>query len=102
MRLLKWLSVTDRFYKIYLDKQLAPFGLNNSQYMFLIKICRSVPHRSQTTPDPWGTTYKMTYYCYRWSPDHLISGVGTSDPKHRAVQNRQLRHYSGSRSEHDP
>lgn len=41
MQLLKWLSVTDRFYKIYLDKQLAPFGLNNSQYMFLIKICRS-------------------------------------------------------------
>ena len=41
MKLLKWLSVTDRFYKIYLDKQLAPFGLNNSQYMFLIKICRS-------------------------------------------------------------
>lgn len=24
MKLLKWLSVTDRFYKIYLDKQLAP------------------------------------------------------------------------------
>ena len=41
MQLLKWLSVTDRFYKIYLDKQLAPFGINNSQYMFLIKICRS-------------------------------------------------------------
>ena len=41
MQLLKWLSVTDRFYKIYLDKQLAPYGINNSQYMFLIKICRS-------------------------------------------------------------
>ncbi len=41
MKLLKWLSVTDRFYKIYLDKQLAPFGINSSQYMFLIKICRS-------------------------------------------------------------
>lgn len=41
MKLLKWLSVTDRFYKIYLDKQLAPYGINNSQYMFLIKICRS-------------------------------------------------------------
>ena len=37
MKLLKWLSVTDRFYKIYLDKQLAPYGINNSQYMFLIK-----------------------------------------------------------------
>lgn len=41
MRLLKWLSVTDRFYKIYLDKQLAPFGINSSQHMFLIKICHS-------------------------------------------------------------
>lgn len=41
MKLLKWLSVTDRFYKIYLDKQLAPFGINSSQYMFLIKICHS-------------------------------------------------------------
>ena len=41
MELLKWLSVTDRFYKIYLDKQLAPFGISSSQHMFLIKICRS-------------------------------------------------------------
>lgn len=39
MKILKWLSVADRFYKIYLDKQLAPFGINSSQYMFLIKIC---------------------------------------------------------------
>ena len=44
MQLLKWLSVTDRFYKIYLDKQLAPYGINNSQYMFLIKICRNRPY----------------------------------------------------------
>ena len=41
MKLLKWLSVADRFYKIYLDKQLAPFGINSSQHMFLIKICKS-------------------------------------------------------------
>ena len=41
MKILKWLSVADRFYKIYLDKQLAPFGINSSQYMFLIKICDS-------------------------------------------------------------
>lgn len=39
MKLLKWISVTDRFSKIYMDKQLAPFGINSSQYMFLIKIC---------------------------------------------------------------
>ena len=41
MKVLKWLSVADRFYKIYLDQQLAPFGMNSSQYMFLIKICDS-------------------------------------------------------------
>ena len=41
MKILKWLSVTDRYYKIYLDKQLAPFGINSSQYMFVIKICNS-------------------------------------------------------------
>ena len=34
MKILKWLSVADRFYKIYLDKQLAPFGINSSQHMF--------------------------------------------------------------------
>lgn len=37
--LLKWLSVTDRFSKLYLDKQLAAWGINSSQHMFLIKIC---------------------------------------------------------------
>lgn len=41
MKILKWLSVADRFYKIYLDKQLASFGISSSQYMFLIKICHS-------------------------------------------------------------
>ena len=41
MKILKWLSVADRFYKIYLDKQLAPFGINSSQHMFLLKVCDS-------------------------------------------------------------
>lgn len=41
MKLLKWLSIADRFYKIYLDKQLAPFGVNSSQHMILLKICNS-------------------------------------------------------------
>ena len=41
MKLLKWLSVADRFYKIYLDKQRAPDAINSSQYMFLMKVCDS-------------------------------------------------------------
>lgn len=41
MKVLKWLSVADRFYKIYMDKQLAPFGINSSQHMILMKICNS-------------------------------------------------------------
>ena len=39
MKLLKWLSVADRFAKIYLDNQLAPFGINSSQHMYLLKVC---------------------------------------------------------------
>lgn len=40
MELLKWLSVADRFAKAYLDKRLEPLGLNSSQHMYLLKICR--------------------------------------------------------------
>lgn len=39
MKLLKWLSVADRFAKLYLDQQLAPLGINSSQHMYLLKIC---------------------------------------------------------------
>ena len=39
MKLLKWLSVADRFAKSYLDERLAPLGLNSSQHMYLLKIC---------------------------------------------------------------
>lgn len=39
MKLLKWLSVADRFAKAYLDEQLAPLGINSSQHMYLLKVC---------------------------------------------------------------
>ena len=39
MKLIKWLSVADRFTKAYLDEKLAPYGINSSQHMYLLKIC---------------------------------------------------------------
>ena len=39
MKLLKWLSVADRFAKVYLDQRLAPLGINSSQHMYLLKVC---------------------------------------------------------------
>lgn len=39
MKLLKWLSVADRFTKAYLDEQLAPLGINSSQHVYLLKVC---------------------------------------------------------------
>lgn len=39
MKLLKWLSVADRFTKTYLDEKLAPYGINSSQHMYLLKVC---------------------------------------------------------------
>lgn len=37
--LMKWLSVTNRFTGMALDKELAEIGLNSSQHFFVIKIC---------------------------------------------------------------
>lgn len=39
MKLLKWLSVADRFSKAYLDQRLAPLGINSSQHIYLLKVC---------------------------------------------------------------
>ena len=40
MELLKWLSITDRHTKMHLDRQLSPFELNSSQYMYVLRICK--------------------------------------------------------------
>ena len=39
MEFFKWLSITDRYTKMYLDRQLTPLGLNSSQHMYILKIC---------------------------------------------------------------
>lgn len=39
-QLLKWISITDRFTKNYLDREFKELGLNSSQHMFLKHICR--------------------------------------------------------------
>lgn len=39
MKLLKWLSVADRFAKADLDERLAPLGINSSQHIYLLKVC---------------------------------------------------------------
>ncbi len=41
MKLLKWISVADRLTKSYLDNQFAALGINSSQHMYLLKICRN-------------------------------------------------------------
>lgn len=37
---IRWLSVADRYAKMDLDRQLAPLGLNSSQHMYVLRICR--------------------------------------------------------------
>ncbi len=39
METIKWLSIAERYTKMYLDKRLEPLGLNSSQHMFVMKIC---------------------------------------------------------------
>ena len=40
MEVIKWMSIADRHTKIFLDKHLDEMGLNSSQYMYLLAICR--------------------------------------------------------------
>ncbi|KAA8667201.1 MarR family transcriptional regulator [Clostridium sp. HV4-5-A1G] len=39
IELIKWISITDRFSKMYLNKELGKLGINSSQHMFILKIC---------------------------------------------------------------
>lgn len=41
MEVLKWLSISDRYTKMHLDKELAVLGLNSSQHKYILKICES-------------------------------------------------------------
>lgn len=35
----RWLSISDRYTKMYLDSRLSPLGLNSSQHMYILRIC---------------------------------------------------------------
>lgn len=39
--LVKWLSITDRFSKMYLNKNFEKLGINSSHHMFVLKICEN-------------------------------------------------------------
>ncbi len=36
----KWITLANRHYYLYLNRALAPFGLNSSQYLFILNLCR--------------------------------------------------------------
>ena len=36
----RWITLANRHYYLYLNRALAQFGLNSSQYLFIIYLCR--------------------------------------------------------------
>lgn len=36
---IKWVSITARQTALHMDRELAPYGLNASQYMYVVRIC---------------------------------------------------------------
>ena len=36
----KWITLANRHYYLYLNRSLAQYGLNSSQYLFIIYLCR--------------------------------------------------------------
>lgn len=41
MEVVKWLSIADRYTRMYLDRCLAPLGLNSSQHKYVLMICEN-------------------------------------------------------------
>lgn len=37
--LIKWISISDRFNKMYLNSKFEQFGINSSQHMYILRIC---------------------------------------------------------------
>ena len=36
----KWITLANRHYYMYLNRALAPSGINSSQYLFILNLCR--------------------------------------------------------------
>lgn len=36
---IKWVSITSRHTVMHMDRVLAPYGLNASQYMYIVRVC---------------------------------------------------------------
>ena len=47
----KWIAIANRYTQMYLNRQLEPYGLNASQYMFLLHICRRPGITQDKLPD---------------------------------------------------
>lgn len=39
--LIKWISIADRFNKMYLNQQFRRLGINSSQHMYILRICEN-------------------------------------------------------------
>ena len=70
MKVLKWLSVADRFTKMHLDNQLAPLGINSSQYMYILKICRNP-----------GILQDSLIECFYVHPSNIVRTVSALEKK---------------------
>lgn len=47
----KWIAIANRYTQMYLNRQLEPYGLNASQYVFLLHICRRPGITQDKLPD---------------------------------------------------
>ena len=47
----KWIAIGNRYTQMYMNKQLEPYGINASQYMFIVHICRRPGITQDKLPD---------------------------------------------------
>lgn len=47
----KWITLANRYYYQYLNRALAPCGINSSQHLFIINLCRDPGIRQDKLPE---------------------------------------------------
>lgn len=75
--LFKWASVLDRSYSSYLDKKLAEFNINSSQYFYILRIC---DNPGITQDSIFQTTYRSPSNITRALAQLETKGYLTKDP----------------------
>ena len=80
---IKWVSITSRHTAMHMDRVLAPYGLNASQYMYIVRVCEQ--------PGLTQDRFLQMFYIHPQQRDPRHIGAGKAGVSGAAVQSKDRR-----------